>query len=228
MIDYVIISSDDNPLYKDFYEIVSKQWYKLGFRTYYLNITNVNEKIENEFGVIHKIKFLDFVSSSFQSQVVRMYASNFINGNILISDIDMLPLNGEYFNQYLNELTDDNLILYSGQPYKVVPYYPMCYVLGHSSTFKKFLGIDGMSFEEYCKMLLTNYGEKWNTDENFLYDKLQKFKKNTILKERDFLRRIDRSNWEYDFNKLKSNYYIDSHLLRPYSQYKNEIDKILN
>ena len=76
-IDYVILSSDDNPLYKDFYDVVSKQWNKLGFKTYYINITNIDEIVKTEFGVIHKIKSLDFVSTGFQSQVVRLFASNF-------------------------------------------------------------------------------------------------------------------------------------------------------
>lgn len=227
-IDYVILSSDDNPLYKDFYDVVSKQWNKLGFKTYYINITNIDEIVKTEFGVIHKIKSLDFVSTGFQSQVVRLFASNFIDGNILTSDIDMLPLNRDYFNQYLNELSKDNIILYSGQPYGNVPYYPMCYALGHSSTFKKYLDIDKMSFEDYCKNLLKDYGENWNTDENFMYDRLQLFKENIILKIREKGTRIDRSRWVYDINKLKSGHYIDSHLLRPYSQHKHEIDKILN
>ena len=227
-IDYVILSSDDNPLYKDFYDVVSKQWNKLGFKTYYINITNIDEIVKTKFGVIHKIKSLDFVSTGFQSQVVRLFASNFINGNMLTSDIDMLPLNGDYFNQFLNEISKNNILLYSGQPYSDVPYYPMCYALGHSDTFKKYLNIGDISFEEYCKMLLSDYGEKWNTDENFMYDRLQNFKENLIIKKRNMITtRIDRSKWEYNDEMLKLGHYIDSHLLRPYSQHKNEIDKIL-
>ena len=41
-------------------------------------------------------------------------------------------------------------------------------------------------------------------------------------------KRIDRVYWTYDENELKSQNYVDSHSLRPYSRYKNEIDKLIN
>lgn len=226
-IDYVIISSDDNPMYKGFYPIVAKRWLELGYKTYYLNITDNDEIIENEYGIIHKIKSLDFVSTGFQSQVVRLFSSKFIEGNIMMSDIDMLPINAEYYNQYLNELTDDNVIIYSGQPYGNVPYYPMCYVLSNSKNFRKYLEIEDMNFSEYCKILYDTYGQAWNTDENFMYDKFQNFNDYLVVKKRDLKRRVDRGNWYYNIDLLKNGYYIDSHMLRPYSQYKEHIDKLI-
>ena len=227
-IDYAIISSDDNPMYKDFYTIVAQRWLDLGIKTYYLNISDTDEIIENEYGIIHRIKALDFVSTGFQSQVVRLFSSKFIEGNIIMSDIDMLPINGEYYNQYLNELTDDNVIIYSGQPYGAVPYYPMCYVLSNSKNFRKYLNIDNINFTEYCKMLSDKYGEAWNTDENFMYDEFQNHIDNLIVKtDRDFSRRVDRGNWSYNIDLLKDGYYIDSHMLRPYGQYKHLVDKLI-
>ena len=226
-IDYVIISSDDNPMYKDFYPIVAKRWLDLGIKTYYLNISDTDEIIENEYGLIHKIKALDFVSTGFQSQVVRLFSSKFIEGNIMMSDIDMLPINGNYYNQYLNELTDNNVIIYSGQPYGDVPYYPICYVLSNSKNFRKYLNIDNISFSEYCKMLSDNYDQAWNTDENFMYDRFQNYRENLVIKnDRDFSRRIDRGNWNYNIEFLKNGHYIDSHMLRPYKEHKSKIDKL--
>lgn len=228
MIDYVIISSDDNPIYKDFYPIVAKRWLELGYKTYYVNITDSDEIIENEYGIFHKIKSLDFVSTGFQSQVVRLFCSKFFDGVMMTSDIDMLPINGEYYKQYFDELTSENAIIYSGQPYGDVPYYPMCYVLSHSSNFRKYLNIENMDFSEYCKMLSDNYGQSWNTDENFMYDRFQNYKDNLLVKnERDFSRRVDRGNWFYSVDLLKSGYYIDSHMLRPYNNYKEKIDDLI-
>lgn len=228
-IDFVVISSDDNPLYKDFYDIVAKQWYMLGYKTYYVNITNENSLVENEFGVIHKIKSLESFPTGFQSQVVRLFVCNLVNNkNLLMSDIDMLPLNKEYFNDVAKEFVSEKIILYSGQPYGNVPYYPMCYVLGNSDFLKKKLDIENMNFYEYCTSLLKLYGIKWNTDEHFLYDKLHKHTENLIIKRnRDFTKRIDRGFWNYDLQKLKENYYIDSHLLRPYKEYEHQINQLL-
>lgn len=229
MIDYVIISSDDNPMYKDFYPIVAKRWLDLGYKTYYVNITDCDSIEENEWGIIHKMKALDFTSTGFQSQVVRLFCSNLIDGIMLTSDIDMLPINVDYYNQYNSELTPDNVIIYSGQPYGNVPYYPMCYVLSHSTNFVKYLNIGDMSFQDYCQMLLNKYGEAWNTDEHFMYDMFQNhIDKLNIKSDRDFSRRVDRGNWTYDINLLKNGYYIDSHLLRPYREYKKIIDTLID
>ena len=227
-IDYVVIASDDNPLYKDFYPIVAKKWLSLGFKTYYINITDEDSIYENKWGIVHNIKALENFSTGFQSQVVRLFTSKFIDGNLLMSDIDMLPLNGEYFNQYNHELTDDNVILYSGQPYKVNNFYPMCYVLAKSQTYIKLLDLQDLNFEGYCNLLSEKYGLAWNSDENFMFDKFENHKDKLIIKkDRDFSKRIDRGKWVYDINLLKEGHYIDSHLLRPFTDHFKEINELL-
>lgn len=228
-IDYVIISSDDNEMYKDFYPIVAKKWFELGFKTYYINITDNDEIYKTKWGITHNLKAIEKISTGFQSQVVRLFSSKFIDGNILMSDIDMLPLNAEYYKKYLPELDDENVIVYSGQPYKENPFYPMCYILSHSSNFIKYLEIGDLSFKDYCEMLIQKYGTAWNTDENFMYDKFQNHKDKIVVKEeRDFKTRIDRSKWDYNVEMLKKDYYVDSHLLRPFDKFSDRIIKLLN
>ena len=112
-IDYVVISSDDNPMYKDFYPIVAKRWSDMGYKTYYVNITDNNSILENEFGIIHNVKAIPNIPTGFQSQVVRLFTSNFIDANLLMSDIDMLPINKDYYEHCVSELTPDNIIIYS-------------------------------------------------------------------------------------------------------------------
>jgi hypothetical protein len=227
-IDYVVIASDDNPTYKDFYPLVAKKWLELGFKTYFVNITNEDSVYENKWGIVHNLKALENFPTGYQSQIVRLFTSKFINGNLLMSDIDMLPLNGDYFNQYNHELTDDNVILYSGQPYDVNKFYPMCYVLSKSHTFIKLLDLQDLNFEGYCTLLSEKYGLAWNSDENFMFDKFENHKDKLIIKkDRDFSKRIDRGKWIYDPNLLKDGHYIDSHLLRPYDKYFKEVNELL-
>lgn len=232
-IDYVVISSDDNPLYKDFYEIVAKRWNQFGLKVYYINITNVDEIVENEYGVIHKIKALDGFSTGFQSQIVRLYSSNLIKGNILTSDIDMMPLSKEYFMSRAEVNEEDKILVYSGQPYGDVPYYQLCYILANTQLYRECLGISDMSFFDFCSLLKQRYNEAWNSDEHFMYDQFQShLDKLNILRDRDLswggeTKRIDRSNWRYDLNLLYNNYYIDSHMIRPYRTYKYDIDFLI-
>jgi hypothetical protein len=227
-VDYAVISSDNNPLYKDFYPIVAKRWFDLGIKTYYVNITDNDSLEQTEFGIIHNIKKIKNIPSSFQSQVVRIFVANFIDANLLMSDIDMLPINGDYYNQYNNEFNGENIILFSGQPYNDTPYFPMCYVLASSKILKSVLGFSKVSFEKYCKKLAEYYTIKWNADEHFVYDMFKQHPNILKIKNRDFSRRIDRVYWHYDINKLKQGYYIDSHMLRPYSLHREQIDKLVN
>ncbi len=242
-IDHIIISSDNNPTYKDFYELIAQRWYDLGFKTYYINISDKDEIVENEFGTVHTMKALDFVSTAFQSQVVRIFASNILSGNLLISDIDMFPISKDYYNQYNSELTDDNIIVYTGiakqfnnegvityhgPPNLSTPYYPMCYMLGNVNAFQDRLDIRGMTFEEYCRMLVDNYTESWNTDEHFCWDRFKKYPDKILLKTRITNTRIDRGTWVYDVDLLKNGYYVDSHLLRPYQEHKQEIQRFID
>ena len=48
-IDYVVLSSDDNNLYKDFYPIVSKKWNNFGYKVLFLNITDNNSDLSSYF-----------------------------------------------------------------------------------------------------------------------------------------------------------------------------------
>ena len=227
-IDYVIISSDDNPMYKDFYEIVAKRWFDLGYKTYYINITDVDDEIINQWGTIKKIKKIDGIPTGFQSQVVRLFSHNLIDGNLLTSDIDMLPISKTYFDNISSEFKEDKILICSGQPYGDTPFYPMCYVVSNNKIMTKCLGIDNYNFEEYCKMLQTNYGLNWNTDENFLYDQCEKNQELLVIKNRTFSNRIDRSKWDYNLELIQNDYYVDSHLLRPFNEHKKEINKLIN
>lgn len=226
---YIIISSDDNKMYKDFYEIVSEQWLKFGYKTYFLNITDEDDIVVNDYGVIHKVKKLDEYPVNFQTQIIRLFSSNLIDGNILISDIDMLPLNRSYFDSFFDNLEQnmDKIFLLSGQPYSDVPYYPMCYILTNNKVLSNALGINNMNFKNFCNFVSEKVGVKWNSDEHFLYEQLLK-NDNKIMCTRKFDNRIDRSNWSYDENLLKNGFYLDSHLLRPFEDNKEQIMTLIN
>lgn len=234
-IDYVVISSDDNPLYKDFYPVVAKQWNKLGYKVFYINITYFESEIEDtEYGLIKHVRSIN-KNTGFQSQIVRMYASILLKDeNILISDIDMLPLNGEYFSEKSKGVSTNKVLFYSGQPYGNVPYYPMCYILGRGELISNFFEIDD-NYNDFVNKLSKFSNMDWNTDEKYIYtilnDNTNKMKDCIILRDRNFNRRINRFNdgWDKKFTteQLKNGYFIDSHLLRPYQKYETKIKELL-
>jgi hypothetical protein len=234
-IDYVIVSTDNNPTYYEFWDVTKKLWYNLvGIKPILANITDNNNIIDNGDHIIHNIKSVDGVDSGFQSQVARMYITKYYQDYVcLTSDIDMLPLSKKYFTENIQNYNDDSLVIFSSDAYTNVNRYPICYNAAKGRLFDEILQLDE-SFEEYTKKLLS-YGWGWDTDELFFGMKVNSFKdQDKIIKlNRGWgngiaLNRIDRSNWSYSTDQLIDQNYIDSHSLRPYSKHKTEIDKLIN
>lgn len=233
-IEYAIVSSDKNSMYLDFWPSVRDLWIKLiGIKPILVLISDKDLITDNGDYIIHELKSVKGVITGFQSQIARMYITKFYKDSICItSDIDMLPLNKEYFNDIVNDISNDSLVILSSDAYESNR-YPICYNVANGNTFSEVLKID-CSFDEYCKRLLS-LNQGWDTDELYFSKCVSEFKD---IHRIHFInrgwttgianRRIDRSMWIYDVGKLKDGFYIDSHSIRPYSIYKNEIEKIIN
>ena len=227
-IDYVVISSDDSH-YLDFYKPVAEMWKNLGYKTIMLHVTEDDSEIHNEYGIYRRIKKHKKYPTGWQAQLVRLFSYElFPNSNLLLSDIDMLPLSKEYFESHASNVSDDHVLNYSGQPYGSIPYFAMCYILGSGKIMKDVLKLP-KTFEEFLEKIDCTYTVQWNSDENYLYDHLSKYDKLISLSNRNYKHdRIDRSNWNYDIKGVLDGRYVDSHLLRPYKKFAAEIENLIN
>jgi hypothetical protein len=234
-IDYAIVSCDDNKTYSDFWPIVKKLWFKLiGIKPILVKITDHNSTEIFDDCVIHNIKKIDGVNTGFQSQIARMYITKFYKDSVCItSDIDMLPLSKKYFVDNLEKYDQENFLILSSDAYQNTKRFPICYNVAKGYLFDDILNIEN-NFEDYCKKLY-NFNNGWDCDELYFGKKIYEYNnQNNIIKLNrgwEFGRaidRIDRVFWKYDDKKLSSGEYIDCHSLRPYSNYFNEVDKILN
>lgn len=123
-------------------------------------------------------------------------------------------------------------------------------VYGFESTFdsemKKYSSVDysdkpreciegrGYAYhpEQHLRHASADVGGKWCHDELYSTDKLRQYFWSGGKVRCDFSiprnRRLDRSYWRYFPQDVTDGKYLDSHLLRPYSQYKNHIDFLMN
>jgi hypothetical protein len=234
-IDYVIVSSNSNPMYFDFWPIVRDLWIKVvNIKPIFIHICDEDSVIDNGDHIIHKIKAIPNVDSGLQSQIARMYITKFYSESVcLTSDIDMLPLSKTYFTDMIEGYSNDDLLIFSADAYPNIVRYPICYNAAKGKVFNDILDLD-CNFETYCKRL-TSYNWGWSTDELYFGKKVHEYAKqeNIIKLNRGWhnsmaLRRIDRVMWMYGEENVKNNEYIDSHSIRPYSKYKHEIDKLVN
>jgi len=236
-IDYVIVSSNENPYYLDFWPIISKVWKEKFNITPVLGLISDEESEfqESEYGIVKKFKSVNGIDTGLQSQIVRLFLPKMLNGYCLISDIDMIPLSVKYFEDCANYLTENNIVIYSSDHPECLAKneYPMCYVSSHSESFKNILKLD-LDWEPFV-LLMKNRNQGWSTDQKYLFEKVNEFNSHTnnaVLLKRGWsemqCKRIDRGLWYYDSVKVSEGHYIDSHSLRPYTQYSEEINKLIN
>lgn len=210
----VLFSSDNNPEYSNFAPLVTEMWEELGFDTYHIQIGQ---------DPFHEIVN---VETSLQAQIARIYATTMFPDRIcLLTDIDMLPFDKEYFWSKLpknhNEISIYSYDAHAGSR------YPMCYLSAYGKSFNKIaLNDEQESWEEFANRLSAlNLG--WNTDEIYITERIDKSNLTKVMYNRGWTgglahNRLDRSKW-----REVGDFYIDAHCPRPYSDNLRDLIKYL-
>lgn len=234
-IDRVILSCDTNPTYIQFWPIVAKAWKELiGIQPTLALIAEDDVDIDTSLGDIIRIKPIPNIPTSLQAQVIRLFLPAYFENEVcLISDIDMLPLNKDYFIDSIKNIPENKFVVYRNMAYGNMSRFPMCYNAGKGSLFKEIFKIRNIN--EISGKIKDWHSLKlgWDTDEKMLTKLLLNW--NKVSKKCVFLnhnampeRRIDRLKWGYDKKKLKEGYYIDAHMVRPLDKYYKEIKELLD
>lgn len=233
-IKYAIMGSDMNPLYYDFWPIISKVWKEVFDITPVLGLIcdEDSELIQDQYGLIKKFKRINDIDDGLQSQIVRFYLPPTLDGVCITSDIDMMPLSKKYFIDNIENFDKNKFYVMTSDNPECLKNkeYQMCYNIAKPEIFKEVLKIDDSWFDFVNK--LKNLGFGWTTDQRYLYNMINDYEKkeNIVLMKRGFSglahNRIDRAIWKYNPKSVINGDYIDSHLVRPYIEYKNEIDNL--
>lgn len=231
-IKYAITACDNNPLYYEFWPIVSKLWKKLIDIEPILIYVGDKLPLElqsNEYGQIIMFKPLSGISTSTQSQFIRLwYPQNFPEDVCVTTDIDMLPLSKGFFTTQIKNIYDDEFVSFNLKGWDL----SICYNIAKGKTFKKILKLDD-DFDKtlrpfYTDLINKDKNREWFTDETYLQTIVNRENILIFIRENIENNRIDRIRWKYNPSLLKLGMYYDCHSLRPYSKYKHEIDKLIN
>lgn len=238
-IETVLAASDMNPLYSEFIPSFIKSWSIL-FPEVDIIVVLVADSIPDtllEYSThIRLFKPIDNIHTAFQAQCIRLLYPQFItrNGGVLITDMDMLPMNRFYYEDAIKNISDDTFISYRDVllPYQI----PMCYNIALPNVWKNMF--DGETLENWY--LGTNYSGipgtgGWCTDQHMLMTKFNEYSGTKIILNDDITKfnRLDRSSeWQfYNLNELRNKIgngeYSDYHSLRPYSRHKELNDFIV-
>lgn len=234
-IDRVILGCDSNPMYLEFWPIVAKTWTEIvGVRPTLALIAHKDVCIDETLGDVIRFEPIPNISTAFQAQIMRLLLPAYFENDVcIISDMDMIPLQRDFFVNNVATVPAESFTIFNdgGRYLGNCPEYLMCYIVAKGKTFKEIFKIsDIMHIPEIIKAWYQlNLG--WTSDQQILYaavNQWEHYKTRVIKLGYAEPRRIDRMHWSYDRELLKQgHYYVDSHMLRPYSRYKNEIDSLV-
>jgi len=244
-VDKVILSSNCDPFYLDFWPSISKIWkIKFGITpVLYLIHDDKNTRVSEEFGEVIYADPLPTIPIHIQTQCIRYwYPIKELETTWMTSDIDMYPISKKHFIYDISHVPDDKFINLNARK---VGAFPCCYNIAKGSTFKEILKLTD-SFEDYLR---ESKWEKFNFDHNntnkhFLHWGIDESHANNLMMEypdkNKFVLigrhglppghsgyRIDRPSFNWNDNEVLSEYYVDAHSIRPYSLHKNKIDRLV-
>lgn len=245
-IDLCIVSSDLNKNYIGLYPFVKKAWGKLGVKTLLILVANgiPDHLIEHKDDII-LFEPIENMHTAFQAQTVRLlYPALIPNKNIIVSDIDIIPLNKNYFIDNIKLVPNNSHIIFRDS-YIKQNMYAVCYHLSNSNVWKNIFNISNI--DEIRNTMRNWYnieysGEKncagWFTDQYMLYKYINQNISNSVvvLKDADMnFKRLDKREKKYIvdnkdtvLNDVQNNIYTDFHVIRPYQKHISLINNIID
>ncbi|MGE0206436.1 MAG: hypothetical protein AB7R69_01155 [Candidatus Babeliales bacterium] len=236
-LDRVILSTDANPNYIEYWPLVAKMWKEVvGIRPTLALIADKSVEIDESLGDIIRFEPIPGIPTSLYAQCIRLFLPLlFPNDCCIVSDIDLLPLSRDYFTERIKDLADDVFVVYrdSEEFERQFKEIPMCYVAGKGKIFAEIFKI--FTKEDIPQKIKEWHDTAigWTTDQKMLYktvlawdgyeSRCIRLGKTDVVSPRT---RIDKINWRYDVGRIEEGTYVDCLPPRPYSAYKKDIDTI--
>jgi hypothetical protein len=232
-LDRVIVSTDMNPTYVQFWPIVAKVWKEVvGLPCTLVVIGCPDESIDTSLGDVIFFEPIEGIPTSLQAQVIRLFApclDQYQDQVCLISDVDMIPLCRWYFKKSVKNIPEDCFVVYRDGCDKGER-YPMCYNAAKGSVFREIFNIRTLDDIRELIIEWAALDLKWNTDEIMLTKILKEWNKASqrcFCLGHNTVGRVDRLDWQYSKTLVKKHHYIDAHMVRPYLQYQQAIDDLV-
>jgi len=246
-LDCVLTACNDNPVYIDFITVFVNTWYKL-YPTVIVKIILISENIPTNLDKytdnIILFKPIENISTAFISQYIRLLYPAILDysGGIMITDIDILPMNSYYYTKNIANFNNDKFV-YLRNVCMDGKQLAMCYNVATNVIWKEIFNIH--SINDISDRLISVYNtinyqgvglDGWSTDQLDLYKHVMSWndKTNNFVYLNDAetgFNRLDRTRFVLSDRLLESinnGVYSDYHCDRPYLQYKHIVDSIVN
>ncbi len=254
-INYVTMGTNNDPLYYEFWEPVSKIW-QIKFNICPI-LVFVGSKIEmsEKYGDVYYFDSVKGIPDYVLSVWGRFFITKYFLDKICMTvDIDLAPISRKYIIDDIDNIDDDTYVhLKSGiyHPHKgehsiwkgddESKTVPACYHVARGDIFNRLYQF--LDWEDEIKRLYNikfscPYSSipgrpKWALEELYTTKKIREnlttmkffFEPEEYTNQTE---NICRSNWVYDEQLVRDGYYMHAHLLRPYGKHKKQNDKLLD
>lgn len=218
----VILSTNDDENYLNYLPYIQKAWNKLGWNTatFYLGEKEIDSNSKNQ---ILKIKQVEGAREATVVQVYRLLAHNFVDGFIMTSDVDMMPLSN-YWNP------DNDKFTCYGKDLTHNIHYPICYISAPDYLWKELIPESSIEelLKKYPQYKSKDFNKWWFTDQDIVTQRLSSFDLKSIPRGMEnglALGRIDRDQW-FLTKHISKTRKIDAHMPRPFN--RDEAEDLLN
>jgi len=113
-LDRVILATNDNPEYIEFWPLVAKAWKEIvGIQPTLALIGDESVQVDESLGDVIRFAPIEGVSTGNYARTIRLLLPILFEDEVcLISDIDMLPLSKEYYQGSIADVPEDNFVVY--------------------------------------------------------------------------------------------------------------------
>lgn len=250
MIDQIILSTNENPIYMEFWEPVSWAYRKMfpGVKIHLAFLTNRSEDDDlvrqfRKSGLVTLFKPVLSVGEFAQAKLIRfILAAQQGNDVCYIDDIDLYPLKKSFIVSKTNKRPKDTLLCVGGEVYQNNGCYPVSQMTAEGYVWKQFINPLGLDYpdlignylslpvmfdrREDLSIPLNLLADSYFSDERFLRKLMVLNPVEKFELERGYTNfmgaTLDRYEWQIDFHKLNDHGYENAHGRRPYSKYKDD------
>ena len=143
----IFLSTNENPTYIEFWPLVATAWKHLGFDPVLALVTNKEHdawKWMEEYGEVVQFRENNRMPSGNWAKLVRWWLYFKYEDEIgIVADIDMLPLQREYFTRFSEEYNPEkHLYLKGTYDNSLTGKFPGCYMIAKGSVWKDIINPD--------------------------------------------------------------------------------------
>jgi hypothetical protein len=246
-IDIALHCCNSNPLYLDFWPLVSKVWrLRMGIEPVLIYVDeNHDIPIDTTYGRVLKLKPAPGVPMYMQAVWGRFWGATLFPDKVcIVSDIDMFPISRNYFIKNIDHVPDHKYVHLFPPAHRMPKLpkelirrqyvmhtqntFPVCYHVAKGSVLSRVLKLNPdwvTSVNDLAAHPFPAHADprsQWGIDEDYTTGLMNSYPDQSIFE--CMLRpyqRIDRAYWAYYPYEIRADLYGDCHSVRPLSDPAN-------